>query len=1047
MKPACRIEMFGGMRLQRSGQALPRLTTRKTEVLLAYLAFYPRRAHSREVLAEMLWPDEESTTVRNRFKQALSSLRRALESGNDSPVGILIANRQDVQLDSEAFTTDVAEFEGHLLAGAQEGDPAERACRIERAIALYRGELLPGYYEEWIGQERERLSEAFRSALSRLVSLRAKMGDRDGAIEAARRAVQADPLREASYYDLIRLYVATGRPAEALRLYRQLERTLRDQLGATPLPAIQALAAQLQARVSAGSGVSTTPRPESAPPDRLADPERASIPNNLPQPLTSFIGRQQEIEAIQSLLAKTSLLTLAGTGGCGKTRLALRIGADLLDAYPDGVWLVELAPLSDPSLVPQAVAAALGVNEEPGRPISLTLRDTLQPRRALLLLDNCEHLLAPCAALAETLLQNCPDLQMLTTSREPLRIGGEVVYRVPSLFAPDPARLPQEEKELAAIVSEFDSVRLFMERARFQRPDLVLNRDNAPVITSICYRLDGIPLAIELAAARVRALSIEQIHVRLDDCFRLLSSGSRTALPRQQTLKAALDWSYELLTEPERLLLARLAVFAGGWTLEAAEEITGESEDVLSLLADLVDKSLVAYETEYGQPRYRLLETIRQYSLEKLKESGQWEQLCARHRDYFLAYAERAEPSLYGERQKEWLDRLEREHDNLRAALTFCRQTRSQAQAGLRLAGALAEFWDIRGHYSEGREHLQAVLAAEADYLQTPEMAKALYGAGSLAWRQCDFAAARALFEQSLALRRELGDRQGISSVLNSLGNVAIDQGDYPAAHSLYTESLEIKKDLGDRQGIAASFNNLAIVAYQQGDYARARALHEQSLQIKRKRGDRWGIAISLGNLGEIAEKLGDFVHARALLEESLAMRRELGDRWGIALALSNLGTLAHRQGDIAQVGALHEESLAIRRQLGDKVGMGASLIYLGNLARQQGDFARARALLDESIEIIRQVEARQGVADLLKAFADLAQAQGQFERAVRLWAAMETLRGAMNSPLPPQEKTEHEQRKEAVRSVLGEKAFAAAWVSSQAMSIEQAIEYAGEEF
>ena len=1090
MKPACRIELLGGMRLQRNGQTLTRLETRKTEALLAYLAFYPHRAHPRELLAEMLWPDEEPETVRNRFKQALSVLRRAIDPP-DSPAGsLLIADRLEVRINPEAITTDVTEFETLLQASAQGSDPAESACLIEQAIPLYRGELLPGYYEDWIARERERLAEAYRSALSRLMSARAKAGDLTGAIEAAMRAVQADPLRDASHYDLMRLYVAAGRPSEALRQYRQLEQLLQEQLGTSPSPAVKTLAEQLR-REGASRPVAAPVAAGSLPTPALARSGSAvhaqsQAPGNLPQLLTSFIGRQQETAEIERLLVSTPLLTLTGSGGCGKTRLALQIATEKKDAYPDGVWLVELATLSDSALVAQAVARALGVPEETGTPIAQTLRNALQHKQALLLLDNCEHLLAACADLAEIMLQGCPGLRLLCTSREPLRIGGEQVHRVPSLFAPDPAQLPHEEKELAAIIAEFDSVRLFIDRARFHQPDFVLNRANAPVIASLCYRLDGIPLAIELAAARVKAMPVDAIHTRLDDRFRLLTTGSRTALPRQQTLRAALDWSYELLAPNERLLLQRLAVFAGGFTLEAAEQVTGDREheqgtgyreqgigirqegvdegrgskhaeegiipgacslfpvtslEVLELLANLIDKSLVVYETWQGQARYRLLETIREYSLEILEQSGQSDRLYTRHRDYFLTRAEQAESHRNEARQKEWLDRLEEEHDNLRAALAYSRRDPQQAHTYLRLAGAVFWFWEIRGYYSEGREHLQAALSTEAGELPTPEAAKALHGAGILAWRQCDFTASRALHERSLAIRRDLGDRQGIASSLNSLGNVALDQGDYPTAQALYAESLEIKKDLGDKQGIAAALNNLAIVAYQQGDYTQARALHEQSLQMEKRRGDRWGIAISLGNLGEVVEKQGDYALARTLLEESLEMRRELGDRWGIAMALNNLGHLAYREGDAIRTRALYEESLALRRELGDKYGVAASLIHLGNLARLQGDYAQAHGLLEESLTIVRELEARQGIAELLQAFADLAAEQGQHERAVRLWAAVETLRTALSFPLPPEEKTAYQQRMAAARSALGEEAFVSAWAQGQTLTIEQAIE------
>jgi predicted ATPase/class 3 adenylate cyclase len=646
--------------------------------------------------------------------------------------------------------------------------------------------------------------------------------------------------------------------------------------------------------------------------------------NNLPFQMTSFIGREQEMEEVKRLLETAHLLTLTGSGGCGKTRLALQVAAEVIEDYPDGVWLVELASLSEANLVPQTVVTALGLREEPGRSLTETLSEYLKSKSLLLLLDNCEHLVEACAALANTLLRSCANLKILATSREPLNVAGEHPRRVPSLLPPDPDHLPTEEKDLPAILAKNDAVRLFVERASTQRMDFRLQAQNARAIAQVCHRLDGIPLAIELAAARVRALTAEQIASRLDDRFKLLTGGSRSALPRQQTLQAMLDWSYELLKEQERTLLHRLSVFAGGWTLEAAEAVCSgegiEDWEVLDLLTSLVDKSLVVFEELEGEAggRYRLLETLRHYAKERLRETGEEPELQGQHLKFFLALAEEAEPHLTDAEQSVWLDRLETEHENLRSALEACYAIgKAGAESGLRLCGALARFWWVRGYLSEGRVWTAEALSQASTEERTQWRAKALNGAGLLAYSQGDFPSARSLYEQSLSIRQEIGDRWGIASSLNNLGGVAQHQGDYASAQAFYEESLAMKREIGDQWGIAASLNNLGLVAYSQGDYALAQAFHEQSLAIFREVGDRGRIALALGNLGDVAGNLGDYHAARTFHEQSLAIRREIGDRRGIAYALEGFAALASAQEQPERAARLWGAEEALREEMG----------------------------------------------------------------------------------------------------------------------------------
>ena len=727
-----------------------------------------------------------------------------------------------------------------------------------------------------------------------------------------------------------------------------------------------------------------------------------ALPNNLPLQLTNFIGREKEMAEAGRLLERTRLLTLTGSGGCGKTRLSLQVAADLLEQYPHGVWLVELAALADADRVPGAVAAALGVREDAGRDITQTLEEYLKPKHLLLVLDNCEHLLPACAALAEALLRAAPGLRLLATSRQGLGIGGETTYPVPSLSLPDPAAGPPTPESL----SQYEAASLFIERALAASPSFAVTNRNAPALAQVCARLDGIPLALILAAARVRGLSVEQIHQRLDNVFRLLVGGSRTALPRQQTLRATLDWSYDLLDAPERVLLRRLSVFSGGWTLEAAESVCSGGpiapDDALELLLALVDKSLVVADAQGETPRYRFLETVRQYAQDRLVESGEREALRARHRDYFLALAEAALPHLRTEQQKGWMERLEAEHDNLRTALAWCREAADGAEPGLRLTRALWHFWIVRGYLSEGRRHIASALAREGE-VSAEVRATALSCAGGLAYHQSDFAAARALYEESLTLRRRIGDKLGIAHSLNNMGNVTSDQGDYAAARIFYAESLTLYRELGNRHAVADVLMNQGNMADAEGNDQVARTLYEECLGLYREAGDQRGTANVLSSIAVLVEQKGDYTAAQALYEENLAVYRKLGFKSGVADSLQNLGWLACGRGELASARALYTESLSLRWELGEEGRIAISLEALTRL-----DWAEERA-----------------------------------DRAARLLGAAARLRESIGLPLPPKDCPKHDRRMAEVRQALGEEGFASAWMKGQSLTLDQAVEYA----
>jgi len=605
-------------------------------------------------------------------------------------------------------------------------------------------------------------------------------------------------------------------------------------------------------------------------------PESQTL-HNLPPQFTSFIGREREIADIKQLLSAARLVTITGTGGCGKTRLALKVAVELLSSCVDGVWVVDLAALSDPTFVPQTLASTLGVPEQPNRPPLKSLIDALRRKSLLLVLDNCEHLLGACRDLADALLRNCADVRILATSREPLGIAGESTYRVPSLSLPQPDH-PCTMDDLA----RYEALRLFSERATLSHPDFRVTTRNLPAVAQICFRLDGIPLAIELAAARVKALTAEQIAARLGDRFGLLTGGSREALPRHRTLRATMDWSYALLSTKEQALLRRLSVFAGACTLEAVEAVCAgdelESSEILNVLTQLLDKSLVQMEDREGEARYRLLETVREYGRGRLDEAGETDSTRLQHRDWYLALAERAEPEFRGPNQIAWLERLEEDHDNFRAALDWTRARGDGDSAGLRLATALYEFWEIHGHFVEARTWLDEMLRLEQDAPPALRV-RALNFAGHLAYTQGDPHRVSVLCEEARALAKAAGYESGYARALHYLGHAAEGAGDHRRGTELLRQSAETHRVAGSRLELARALHCLANGLRFQGDFGKAAPLFEEALAIFQACADKRAIATTLHNLGYLALSQGDQARALKLFREGLVLARELGDR------------------------------------------------------------------------------------------------------------------------------------------------------------------------
>jgi predicted ATPase/class 3 adenylate cyclase len=764
---------------------------------------------------------------------------------------------------------------------------------------------------------------------------------------------------------------------------------------------------------------------------------------NLPVQLTSFIGREKEIGEVKELAVRNRLVTLTGSGGAGKTRLSLQVAANLLDVFQDGVWFVELASLTDPVLAPQTVATALGLREEAGRPLVDTLTNYLHMKSVLLILDNCEHLIETTAQLVEALLQACPNLRLLVSSRESLGIRGETTFRVPSLSIPD-IRIAHSVE----MVMQSESARLFVERAQTALPSFVVTKENVPSLAQVCARLDGIPLAIELAAARVKMLKVEQIAQRLDDRFRLLTGGSRTALPRQQTLRALIDWSFDLLPESERALLRRLSVFSGGWTLEAAETVCHGSGidryDVLDLLTQLVNKSLVVVvdTDDISETRYRLLETVRQYAGEKLSDTGDGIQARDQHLQYFLELAERAGPELTGPQVVEWLRRLEDELDNIRTALEW--SLNGDVQTGLRLASALAEFWIESSYVRDGHNWLTQLINKPQAQAETLTRARALGIQGFLlTWGDFD-QDARPILEESLVLCRRLGDRQRIPFALFYLGILAFREGDFEYGRQLVFESLALYRELSDKAGMASVLAWIGTTVVVDSDYQRAHTYLDESLLICREAGNLTGMARGLSHLGDLDIKYGNYDNARRQLEEALTIQRQLGRSGNTIQILARLGELAARMGDNARAHVYYEESLSLISQAGGNfIMMRWVLVKLGYAALRQGNDARARDLLEQSLHHFKKNGEKIGVIYTLEGWAGLAMLQGQFERAAQLIAWADHGRKISGHPRPPVEQADVDRDLATIRAQLDEATFAAAQATGRAMTMDEAIAYA----
>jgi predicted ATPase/DNA-binding SARP family transcriptional activator len=1015
------VRLLGAFSIARGERLVPddgwRL--RKARTLVKLLALAPDRRLHADQAVELLWPDHAPAAGRNNLHQAIFAARRALDSvGADGRASLDLADDLIVFSPDAAVEIDVVAFEEAAAAARESRD----AGAYRAALDAYGGELLPeDRYEEWTGPRREALRELRRELGIVLADLLAA-ADPAAAIGLLRDVLVDDPLCEPAHRALMRLYAEAGRRQEALAQYQELKRGLRREFEDEPDDETQLLYRELLTRGGEGVGADAGDGDGRAPAEALLA---------LPTQLTSFIGRERELTEAAALLRGSKLLTLTGAGGCGKTRLALELAAQRYEDFADGAWAVELASVGEADLIGPAIAQAMDMRLASDRAPEVALAERIGERQLLLVLDNCEHLIEAVAHLVEALLRSCPQLTVLATSREPLRVPGEVTWRVPSLSLPALDRA-------AAQPLEAESVRLFAARAAQASPGFELEDGNASAIATLCHRLDGMPLAIELAAARVAVLTPEQIVERLDDSLDLLSSGSRTAMTRQQTLRATLAWSFDLLDADEQVLLRRLAVFAGSFGLAACEEICGAEplrrSEAVALLGRLADKSLVQVEEGGGERRFRLLETVRQYATERLAEAAEGEDFARRHREWYLALAE-SDPTPAGDLPaRERLRGLDLERDNLRAALASAQA--ADPQLGLRLAVALWRFWLMRGYLSEGYRWLLISLRAAPEH--TADRARALSALCLMGLRRGVHQWMYENGDESVAIFAELGDRARmfdaveISAAARTIfSSLAESEAILAEYESLADDDLPAARPpawAAHTRGISAWLRRDLERAREQLELALARVtellgdprpalwplsygmisvepevgyplfLHEDTVMVGRRVGGAAATAYILVNLAAVDRGEGEFARAEDQIEEAIARFRRLEDRQGEAYALTAFGNLCRSTGDFERGRSLLEQSFDLRREIGDRRGSGTTLSCLAVLLARSGSPDQARASAErargwfvENDDLIGLTAVLLGLAAVALASEDRAGALAHLEAAAVTMGGMES--------------------------------------------------------
>jgi predicted ATPase/DNA-binding SARP family transcriptional activator len=1008
MEPLWHIELFGHLCARHGKQEITRFRTHKTASLLAYLGCHLQQTHAREVLIELFWPEVPIEDGRNNLSVSLNSLRKQLEPPGIPAGTVLITDRTHARLNPATVCTDVAAFEAAAQSMPAEETAQERAERLIPAVELYRGELLPGYYEDWVLAERDRLADLYRSALRPLIQCLAQTRQSERAIVYAHRAIQTDPLREQGHRDLMRLYVAVGRPAAALEQVRELEDLLKKTFGAAPSTATRELAAQIAAQAGAVATSSVvippTPTPVPEAPPVPAAPQAASPPpparSRLPIQFTRFFGREPERERIEALLRSSEcrLLTLTGPGGAGKTRLAIEAAVRLQQAFVGRVWFVPLAEVTEAERLGDAIYDVLEL------PSSAELTPMEQIARqfveepALLVLDNLEHLGVAGAQAVAQLLERSAALRVLATSRQPLELAGERELAILPLETPRSVGAPER-------LLEFPSVQLFVDRAQARQVDFQITRQNAASIAALCERLEGIPLAIELAASWAKLLTPQQMLAQLTQRFEFLVSRRADLPERHRTLRAAIESSYRLLSTDLQRCFARLSVFRGGWTLEAAQAVC-EQPDALILLAQLQNASLIGAD-ETDEPnaetmRYRMLETLREFAAEQLSPQ-EAEEARRRHAVFLHQQVQVGVRGLRGPEVGSWLSRLTVEQDNIRAALEWT--LGHQQDMALEMAGWLQRYWSMASRFSEGRYWLGRVL------------------------RRCPD-----------------GPAELRAAVLNGLAMLAMYQGDSEEARGFYEACLALFREMDHKRGISSALNNLGILARMQGNYAEAQVLLEESLGIDRELGDTWGVAASLNNLGNLGCNRLDFQASQRYFAESLALRRALGDQNGIAWSLCNLAATAIHLGQYSIAQDYLEESLALMRAIKDRRGEARVFSNLAVWACKQDSWETAAQYAGQCLDLILEVEEWPLSSGILANCAYIARARRQFARAARLIGAAEALAARLGIQFPElPDRAEYERGWAELQRTLGDATFASEKAVGASLSLEQAFALARE--
>ncbi len=1043
----------------------------KVRALLIYLALKPDQPHQRRTLAGLLWPEVADKQALESLRTTLYRLRQSLDKVSPGLSKTLITvTHQTIDFNTNIAVkvqTDVIYFQ--TLLAASEAHPHDQLSdclicleQLTQASKLYQGELLPGFsladapaFEEWLLFQREMLHQQALLVFKHLADAYEARSDYDQAHAYTSRLLKLSPYREASHRQLMRLLAYRGLPDQALAQFAICQQLLRDEVGAEPEAETMALAEQIRQGTLSHRALLPVKAADEAAREQTNDvhnlKSRRQKRHNLPAQITAFIGRTTELAEIREKLSRPEvrLLTLTGPGGTGKTRLGLQTGLELLDDFADGVFFVTLAPISDSLLVNTVIAETLGVHPTGDRPVIERLKETLQDQHLLLILDNFEQVLEAAPMVTE-LLAAAPKLKVVTTSRTLLRLNGEWDYPVPPLRVPNPNNLPS-----LAHVTEYEAVQMFNERALAVKTDFALTEDNAPAVVEICIKLDGLPLAIELAAARIRLLPPQNILTQLSSRLKFLTAGARDLPARHQTLRNTIDWSYNLLETEEKVLFQRLAVFAGGCTIEAADAVSNidEDMDVLNGLESLVDKNFIKQSVR-DEPRFGMLETIREYGLERLTEHDEAKTIRKAHAQYFMELAEAAEPHMYARGQVTWVKRLETEHDNLRTALQW--SIENDVEICLRLAGALGFFWHIHSHHLEGRDWLLKVLAQTEDSeLDLDKFrAKALNKAGYLSMFLSNIRQANALLEKSVALWEKIGEQLGLAHALCDFGAALQVQPDLPKAREALEASIAIFRQLNNKEGLARSLFWHGHATMQQRDYEQARASAEECILLSREIGMTTHIGSASLTLGRVAVGEEDYATAQSFYEDSLRIFKEMEDKPGVAIGLDLLGSLAYRQAHYQQAKTSLEKSLLIWQELGNRMSEAWVSYILGYIAIHQKQGQQAASYLNKSLLIYQERNKLTGIARCFLGLAEVASLDKETDRAAQLFGIAEAylevsqvkLGNAINDlfdHIAAISHVEYEQLVAAVRAELDEASFEIAYAKGQAMSLEEAVAYA----